>query len=75
MPTYTFRDTTTDEIFVQTMKISEMVEYKDANPHIEVVPGAPMIGYSTVLRKPDNGFRDVLKNIKSHHRGSNINTY
>jgi hypothetical protein len=42
-----------------------------------IITQAPPIGdpHRLGLKKPDAGFRDVLKNIKSHHKRSNINTW
>lgn len=82
MPTYLFRDTTTgveEELF---MSISDRTIYLETNPHIEqLVHGAPALGDSIRLglRKPDDGFRDRLREIKKAHSGgitrSNINTF
>ena len=73
MPIYTFEDTNTGERFEKSMKISELDEYRENNPHLKtLILGAPSIGdpHRLGLKKPDDGFRDVLKNIKSHHPGS-----
>lgn len=75
MPSYLFYDTKKKKEFKEFMSISEMTEFLKQNPHIEQrVNGAPMIGYRTLTRKPDSGFRDVLKEVKKKHRGSTINT-
>lgn len=73
MPIYTFEDTNTGERMEKMMKISELDEFRANNPHLKtLILGAPSIGdpYRMGLKKPDAGFRDVLKNIKSHHPGS-----
>ena len=73
MPNYTFRNNETDEVFDITMSISERDQYVQDNPHLtQLITGAPSIGDSVRLglKKPDDGFRDVLRNIKSHHPGS-----
>lgn len=79
MPTYLFRNTKTDEQWEEFMGISECEKYLEDNPFVErLVNGAPMICDPTrvgVRSKPDDGFRDVLRNIKSKHRRSNINTF
>lgn len=73
MPTYTFRRLSTGEEWTDFLSISSRDELvKD--PDIEQVPVAPAI-ISGVAVKPDNGFRDVLKKVKSSHWGSNINTF
>ena len=51
------------------MSISERDKFLQENPHMEqLVNGAPAIGYSTLTKKPDSGFRDVLKEVKKKHR-------
>lgn len=65
MPTYKFLNKQTNEEFTEFMSISQLSEFLKENPHMEqLVHGAPLIGYSTLTRKPDSGFRDVLKRIK-----------
>lgn len=78
MPTYTFENTTTGEIIEESMKISELDDFKLHNPHLkQKIARAPSIGDSVRLglRKPDDNFRDVLKNVKHHHKKDNINTW
>ncbi len=78
MPTYTFENTLTGEVFEEFMSISAREEYLVANPHLKtIITQAPPIGdpHRLGLKKPDAGFRDVLKNIKSHHKRSKINTW
>jgi hypothetical protein len=76
MPEYYFRNKKTDEHYYLSMKISERDPYLAANPDVEqLVHGAPMIGTSTLTRKPDSAFRDVLKSIKRRNRGSTVNSW
>ena len=77
MPIYTFKNLETGEITTEMMKIAELDEFKANNPHLQQqITGAPSLGDSVRLglRHHDGGFNDVLKNIKSHHRGSTIET-
>ena len=83
MPTYKFRNTQTNEEFIEFMGISAADEFLEKNPHIiKLVNGAPMLhsgaGLGGGLRKLDSGFNDVLMNIKREHsRGitkSTVNT-
>ena len=69
MPTYTFRHPETEEEITEVMSISEM-EDKEAKGWI-VVPAAPFIGDSVRqgLKKPSDGFRDILRTIKKRHKG------
>jgi hypothetical protein len=73
LPTYTFLDINTNELIEESMKISELDEFKLKNPHLQQrIVRPPSIGDSVRLglRKPDASFRDVLKNVKHHHGGS-----
>lgn len=78
MPTYTFRNTKTEEVFDLFMKMSEKDQYLTDNPDMVSVIGAPLTVTSLDM-KPDNGFRDVLKEIRGHHdkrfTRSTINTF
>lgn len=82
MPTYLFKDLNSNEEFKLFLTISERDKYLKDNPNItQLVHGAPSIGDSIRLglRKPDDGFRDRLKEIKKHHSQgitkSSINTF
>ena len=66
MANYTFYDTKTKKQFDIDMSISELDSYKESNPHLEqIIKTAPAIADPTRLgiRKPDAGFRDVLKRV------------
>ena len=41
MPTYIFKNTKTQEVFEQQMRISELDEFKTNNPNLIQVPTAP----------------------------------
>lgn len=76
MPTYTFRNTDTQEVFEKVMRISELDSYKEHYPELElVITGAPGLSDPVRLgiKKPSDGFRDVLKKIKTNNPGNNIN--
>jgi hypothetical protein len=66
MPTYVFRNTETEEEWEQLMKIAEMEEFLEKNPHIKQVPGFSGIGDAIRMgkQKPDEGFRDILREMK-----------
>mgnify|MGYP003653724240 CR=1 FL=1 len=78
MPNYTFTDTTTNEQFLEFMSMSEKDEYLKNNPHILQTLITPIGLVDSVrigVKKPDNGFRDVLKKIKKANplaKGINI---
>lgn len=78
MPNYTFKNTNTNETFDVSMRIAELDQYKLDNPHLsQLIVRAPAIGDAHRLGrlKPDDGFRDVLRNVKHHHKKDNINTW
>jgi hypothetical protein len=82
MPSYTFLNTESGEVFTTIMSIAEREDYLKANPHIQQqLISAPALGDSIRLglKKPDNGFRDRLKEIKkAHSKGitkSTVNTF
>ena len=70
MPIYTFLNTETEERFDISLRIDQREEYLASNPHLkQVLSGAPTLHSGTGLtgRKPDNAFRDKLKEIKKAH--------
>lgn len=77
MPTYTFRNVETDEVFTDMMTISQMEEYLQNNPSIKQIIGAPAIGDPVRLgvHKIDRGFNDVLHKAKSAHPKGNVETH
>jgi hypothetical protein len=80
MPTYRFINNDTGEEFEDFMTISDLDEYLKSNQNItQLVNGAPLIHSGRGLGKPDNGFRDLLKDIKRRNsRGitrSTVNTF
>jgi len=79
MANYTFLDTRNNKEFDIDMPISELDTYKAQNPHLEqMIKRAPALADPSRLgiRKPDGGFRDVLKRIKkASGRSNKINTW
>jgi hypothetical protein len=76
MPIYDFRNIETDEVVTHYLTIKERNEFLEANPNYTQVLTAPALGDSVRLgvRRHDDNFNDVLKNVKSNHRGSTIQT-
>lgn len=74
MPTYTFRDKNTDEIFDKIMSWDARQKFLEENSNLEVVMGAPAMGDSVRLgiRKNDDGFREVLSKISKANYKSNL---
>lgn len=77
MPTYLFKNTKTGEVVEHVIKIAQYDSFVETNPDLERYYDAAHI--SSLIRginmKPDAGFREVLKNIKSKHRRSTINDF
>jgi hypothetical protein len=80
MPTYRFFNNETGEEHEDFMSISALDEYLKSNPNIvQLVNGAPMISSGRGMNKPDEGFRDILREMKKKNSkgitGSTINTF
>lgn len=80
MPTYKFLNNETGEEFEDFMSISALDQFLKDNQHLtQLVNGAPLIHSGRGMGKPENGFRDLLKDIKKKNsRGisrSTINTF
>lgn len=78
MANYTFYNKTTKKESIISMPMSELDSFKEANPHLEQQFTTPNIADPTRLglHKPDSGFRDVLKRIKSASgKRSTVNTW
>jgi hypothetical protein len=74
MPTYTFLNKETGEVFDKLMSYSSRQEYLEQNPNLEIVMGAPAMGDSVRLgiRRTDDGFREVLSRIGAANYKSNL---
>lgn len=77
MPLYQFKNKETGEIVEKMIPMSELDQFKEDNPHLEKCLSAPGFGdpWRLGITKPDNGFRDLLKETKKSHHGSTINTF
>jgi hypothetical protein len=74
MPLYEFRNKETGEIFEKFMSIASREEYLKENSNIEPVLSAPPLvdPVSVGVRKPDNGFKEVLQRIDKLTPGSKL---
>ena len=77
MPTYTFKNIETGEINDITLRMSQVDEYKESNPHLTQIISAGLgLVRDSGSKKPDDNFRDVLKSIKkASGKGNTINTF
>jgi hypothetical protein len=75
MPTYSFLNNETGEVFDAFMKISERDDYLKTNPNFSPVVTAPNIvsgvSTSTQYRVPD-GFKEVLSKVAEAHPTSKV---
>lgn len=74
MPTYTFRNKDTGEVFDKLMSWNDRQAYLEQNPTLEGVVGTPSFGdpVRLGLRRPDDGFREVLSKIGAANYKSNL---
>ena len=74
MPTYTFRNKDTEEVYDKIMSWNSREEYLKENPNLETILGAPAMGDAVRLgiRKPDQGFNEVLSKIHAANYKSNL---
>jgi hypothetical protein len=79
MPNYSVMNMNTNEVFEVNMKFTEFEQYlKENSDNIkQVFTRFPATGDSVRLgqRRPDDGFRDVLRNVQHHHKKDSINTF
>lgn len=78
MPVYSIMNKETEEVFEVTMKFSDFEHYLSNNPQYkQVFTRFPGIGdpIRQGVRKPDDGFKDVLKTVQSHHKKDSINSW
>jgi hypothetical protein len=80
MPSYSFRNVITDTEFDLFLSMSDKDKYLEENKGIviQIITKAPGFGdpVSLGVKKPDQGFRDVLREIKkAHPRGGGVNTF
>ena len=75
MPTYSFRDKTTGEIFDKILRISEREQFLTDNPNLEqVLLQAPQVSTNSVSgNQHRKAFKEVLNKIHSKTAGSVMN--
>jgi hypothetical protein len=76
MPLYEFKDKETGEVVEKFMSLSSREEFLKENPNMETVisGGAAFIDPVRMgIRRPDQGFKEVLQRIHSKTAGSQLN--
>lgn len=78
MPTYTFRNIKTEEVFDVFMRMSEREQYLKDNPHlVQTVTVAPAAGnrfieMGTMAKNTPADYKGLLKRIKKNNPGSKM---
>lgn len=76
MPTYTFTNLETNEVFDKFMSISQREQYLKSNPHlVQTIASAPSISGDSVglgFRRNDSGFNDLMNRIGKANPGSAV---
>lgn len=78
LPTYNFYNKKTKKEETHFLTLSELDTFIAENTHLQQCVSSPAIADPTRLglKKPDGGFRDVLKRIKkASGRNNTINTW
>lgn len=75
MPTYTFEDKDTGETETVILTLSEREQYLKDNPNKRQLIVNSNGFIAGVSMKPDNVFRDMLKEMKKVNPGSTIDTF
>lgn len=79
MPTYEFKNTATGVVEEHVMRMSEKDQFLKDHPELESYFSSTPEMITGYHKKPDQGFRDVLRNIKEKNsRGftrSTVNTF
>lgn len=73
MPLYDFRNSETGEISTVLLKISELNHYKESNPQMTQVVGAPGLVSGQTLSggKLPEGFKDRLREMQKQNPTAN----
>lgn len=75
MPTYTFINTETNETFEEFFKSwTDKDVFLEENPHIQQGVTPINLKYNNA-GKPDEGFRDILREIKKANPRGDVNTF
>jgi len=74
MPTYSFINNDTGEVFEKILSISGRESYLNENPNIKQIVTAPNIigGTVSVHNNKDGGFNDMMKRIGDANPGSAV---
>lgn len=68
MPFYEFKNLDTGEIEEHSMRIAELDQFKEDNPHLQRhlsgSPGLTTDGSVSVMRRAGSEWQDVLKKVK-----------
>jgi hypothetical protein len=73
VPTYSFLNNETNEIFDSFMSFSSREDYLKQNPHIQsVVTSASIVSGVSITGKIPDGFKEVLSKVAESHKSSTV---
>lgn len=73
MPTYTFKNNETGEVKEIILRMSELDDYKENNPHLTIQIGAANFVYNSGNKiGVSDGFREVMSKVKERLPVHNI---
>ena len=75
MPTYVFKNTKTEEVEEHLLKIAELDQFKEDNPHLQIqLQGMNMVtDTKSTLTRAGGEWQDLLKTVKKQSgRGNTI---
>ena len=73
MPTYTFKNLETEEVFDKNCTISEMEEMQASGKYKQVIQSPMIVSMRDSWRRhTDEGWKDRLRTIRDAHPGSTI---
>jgi len=76
MPTYSFRDNNTGEVFDKWMYMAEREKFLSENPHLTQVPTSPNVvsGIGTG-EKHSTQFKEVMQKVQNAHPRANLSRF
>jgi hypothetical protein len=75
MPTYLFKDINTHETSEKFLRIAELDRYKEDNPHLIQQPVILNAVGQIGGIKTDDGFKNLMNNIRKNSPGNSMSTY
>lgn len=78
MPFYDFTNIETGESVRHYVKIADLDQFKEDNPHLKQDVSAPLVSYSPTAsgkNKPPGWFRDKMSALNKNHKHNKLQTW